>query len=103
MGDTIVWIHIEIFVFWFNVFVMLCIVIFEMYITSMKTKLFRFRIQREAIDDELMKHYSVGNNKHNENSKCRTKISKKNSHVWVVNQDDVEEVEKMKKEVLDRI
>jgi len=94
MGDTVVWINIEIFIFWFNVVVMFCIVIIEKYLTSIKTKLFRFRIQREAIDEELMKHYSLDNNKHKDDL---------NSHIWVVHHDNVEEVEKMKKEVLNRI
>ena len=99
MGDTIVWINIEIIVFWFNIIVMLFIVFSEKYCTSMKTKLFRFRIQRETIDEELMKHYSVGNIKHNEEFKCGTKNCVNNSHIWVVDHDDVEEIEKMKKEV----
>ena len=103
MGDTVVWINIEIFVFWFNVVVMLCIVMIEKYLTSMKTKLFRFRIQREAIDDELMKHYSFDTNKHDEKFKCGTKNWVNNCHIWVVHQDDVDIVENMKKEVLDRI
>lgn len=42
MGDTIVWINIEIMVFWFNIIVMAFLVLQEKYVQTIKSKLFRF-------------------------------------------------------------
>jgi hypothetical protein len=54
MGDTVTWIHIEIAVFWFNIILMAILVVIEKYLQTIKSKLFRFKIQKDIIDEDLL-------------------------------------------------
>ena len=50
-----------------------------------------------------MKYYSFDNDKHDKDFECGKKNFVNNSHIWVVDYNNVEEVEKMKEEVLKRV
>lgn len=55
------------------------------------------------IDDDLIAHYSMENDKHDNDFECGRKNHINNSHVWVSDYNDLEQIEKMKTEVLTRV
>ena len=99
MGDTIYWLNIEIDIFWFNIVIMALYLIYDNYFESIKTKLFRFNIYQELNSKELLNFYSPDNTSHDDKYECGRKNVINNNHVWVVDYNDVEQVEMMKEKV----
>jgi len=99
MGDTIYWINIEIDVFWFNIVIMALYLIWDNYFESIKTKLFRFNIYQELNSKALMNFYSPNNTSHDDKYENGWKNVINNNQAWVVDYNDVEQVEMMKEKV----
>ena len=99
MGDTIYWINIEIVVFWFNILIMIIYLIYDIYIETIKSKLNRFNIQQNQNDNALMEFYSPEKTEYAWKHECGYKNYINPNHVWVVEYNDVKQVEMMKDKV----
>jgi len=75
MGDTITWLNIEIVIFWLNILIMALFIIYDKYFQSMKSKVYRFNIQRASVKKEVMEFYSPDYTKHNSDKSVERRIT----------------------------
>jgi hypothetical protein len=98
MGESFTWLQIEVWVFWINIMALAFYVLVNKY-GSLETTKARHDIWKEFVNKEVQSFYSWKNDSHDKTVECGKDNMVNHSHIWVIDETDIDQIEKSKEQV----